>query len=197
MAEAKWARAEWREKSREVVGWCLVGGGVDPNGPWESTLEENSPCDAPGWPYLHFPIIVWRLPQNVSFLLLFYTISKSQTIRQEADLSLCYLWASPHLWQQEMGADFLQVTKEPTTGEGFLRSYALGIYLDSVSSLYLAGVPYLVHFTLHCLLSRNRWPWLCSASGHNHSCTFDRPLSFSPPPSLFLTYLFLFDCTES
>lgn len=59
------------------------------------------------------------------------------------------------------------------------------------------GSRILVHFMLHCLLSRNRWPWLCSASGHSHSCTFDRPLSFSSPPSLFLTYLFLFDCTES
>ena len=99
---------------------------------------------------LVIPIIVWGLPQNVPLLLLFHTISKSQTIRQEADLSLCYLWASPCLWQQEMGADFLQVTTEPTTGEGFLRSYALGIHLGSVSSLYLAGAPYLVHFMLHC-----------------------------------------------
>ena len=46
---------------------------------------------------LVIPVIVWGLPQNAPLLLLFYTISKSQTIRQEADLSLSCPWASPCL----------------------------------------------------------------------------------------------------
>ena len=94
-----------------------------------------------------------------------------------------------------MGADFLQVTTEPTTGEGFLRSYALGIHLGSVSSLYLAGAPYLVHFMLHCSAITDSSDFTLHQGTTPAALSTD--LSFSPLPSLFVTYLFLFDCTES
>ena len=111
----------WVTGERQRSGGLVVGGeGLILMDHGKARLRKVSQVMYQGDPIciLVIPIIVRGLPQNVPLLLLFYTISKSQTIRQEADLSLSCPWASPRLWQQEMGADFLQeVSSGVTLGE--------------------------------------------------------------------------------